>query len=100
MEKLAENDLNYFYLHHVVIVVTAITTISLPPVVLAVCTVLIKAYFCVSRELVVCTMSYICISRVLVVCILNLFCIRRDLVVCSMKYICYFKTSTILFVGT
>ena len=32
MEKLAENDLTYFYLHHVVIVVTAVTTISLPPV--------------------------------------------------------------------
>ena len=35
MEKLAENDLTYFYLHHVVIVVTAVTTISLPPEVLA-----------------------------------------------------------------
>jgi len=32
MEKLSENDLTYFYLHHVVIVVTAVTTISLPPV--------------------------------------------------------------------
>jgi hypothetical protein len=32
MEKLAENDLAYFYLCHVVIVVTAVTTISLPPV--------------------------------------------------------------------
>jgi hypothetical protein len=32
MEKLAENDLTYFYLRHVVIVVTAVTTISLPPV--------------------------------------------------------------------
>jgi len=32
MEKLAENDLTYFYLRHVVIVVTAITTISLPSV--------------------------------------------------------------------
>jgi hypothetical protein len=32
MEKLAENDLTYFYLRHVVIVVTAITTISLTPV--------------------------------------------------------------------
>jgi len=32
MEKLAENDLNYFYLCHVVIVVTAVTTISLTPV--------------------------------------------------------------------
>jgi ABC-type glycerol-3-phosphate transport system permease component len=32
MEKLAENDLTYFYLSHVVIVVTAVTTISLPPV--------------------------------------------------------------------
>jgi aspartate aminotransferase-like enzyme len=33
MEKLAENDLPYFYLHHVVIVVTAVTTISLTPVI-------------------------------------------------------------------
>ena len=33
MEKLAENDLTYFYLRHV-IVVTAVTTISLTPVVL------------------------------------------------------------------
>jgi hypothetical protein len=32
MEKLAKHDLTYFYLHHVVIVVTAVTTISLPPV--------------------------------------------------------------------
>jgi len=32
MEKLAENDLTYFYLRHVVIVVTAVTTISLTPV--------------------------------------------------------------------
>jgi hypothetical protein len=32
MEKLAENDLTYFYLRHVVIIVTAVTTISLPPV--------------------------------------------------------------------
>jgi len=32
MEKLAENDLIYFYLRHVVIVVTALTTISLTPV--------------------------------------------------------------------
>ena len=32
MEKLAENDLIYFYLRHVVIVVTAATTISLTPV--------------------------------------------------------------------
>ena len=32
MDKLAENDLTYFYLRHVVIVVTAVTTISLPPV--------------------------------------------------------------------
>jgi hypothetical protein len=32
MEKLAENDLTYFYLPHVVIVVSAVTTISLPPV--------------------------------------------------------------------
>jgi hypothetical protein len=31
MEKLAENDLAYFYLRHVVIVVT-VTTISLTPV--------------------------------------------------------------------
>jgi hypothetical protein len=35
MEKLAENDLAYFYLRHVVIVVTAITTISLLPVMIA-----------------------------------------------------------------
>jgi hypothetical protein len=34
MEKLAENDLTYFYLRHVVIVVTAVTTINLPPVIL------------------------------------------------------------------
>ena len=33
MEKLAENDLTYFYLHHVVIVVTAVTMISLTPVI-------------------------------------------------------------------
>jgi hypothetical protein len=33
MEKLAENDLTYFYLRHVVIVVTAVTMISLPPVI-------------------------------------------------------------------
>jgi protein-S-isoprenylcysteine O-methyltransferase Ste14 len=32
LEKLAENDLTYFYLRHVVIVVTAVTTISLTPV--------------------------------------------------------------------
>jgi len=32
MEKFAENDLTYFYLRHVVIVVTAVTTISLLPV--------------------------------------------------------------------
>jgi hypothetical protein len=32
MEKLAENDLTYFYLRHVLIVVAAVTTISLPPV--------------------------------------------------------------------
>jgi hypothetical protein len=32
MEKLAENDLTYFYLRHVVVVITAVTTISLPPV--------------------------------------------------------------------
>jgi hypothetical protein len=31
MEKLAENDLTYFYLRHAVIVVTAVTTISLSP---------------------------------------------------------------------
>ena len=31
MEKLAENDPTYFYLRHVVIVVTAVTTISLMP---------------------------------------------------------------------
>ena len=31
MEKLAKNDLTYFYLRHVVIVVTAVTTISLTP---------------------------------------------------------------------
>ena len=31
MEKLAENDITYFYLRHVVIVVTAVTTINLPP---------------------------------------------------------------------
>jgi len=36
MEKLAENDLAYFYLRHVVIVVTAVTTISLPPVIMVV----------------------------------------------------------------
>jgi hypothetical protein len=29
MEKLAENDLTYFYLRHVVVVVTTVTTISL-----------------------------------------------------------------------
>jgi hypothetical protein len=29
--QLAENDLTYFYLRHVVIVVTAVTTISLMP---------------------------------------------------------------------
>jgi hypothetical protein len=32
-EKLAENDLTYFYLRHVVIVVTAVTTTSLTPVI-------------------------------------------------------------------
>jgi hypothetical protein len=32
MEKLAENDLTYFYLRHVVIVVTAVTMMSLAPV--------------------------------------------------------------------
>ena len=32
MEKLAENDLTYFCLCHVVIVITAVTTIILPPV--------------------------------------------------------------------
>jgi hypothetical protein len=30
MEKLAENDLTYFYLRHVVIVVIAVATIGLP----------------------------------------------------------------------
>jgi hypothetical protein len=34
MEKLAENDITYFYFRHVVIVVTAVTTISLTPVVI------------------------------------------------------------------
>ena len=34
MEKLAENDLTYFYLRHVVIVVYAVTTISLTPVII------------------------------------------------------------------
>jgi hypothetical protein len=34
MEKLAENDLTYSYLRHVVIVVPAVTTISLTPVIL------------------------------------------------------------------
>jgi hypothetical protein len=33
MEKLAENDLTYFYLRHVVMVVTAVTTMSLTPVI-------------------------------------------------------------------
>jgi hypothetical protein len=33
MEKLAENDLTYFYPRHVVIVVTAVTMISLTPVI-------------------------------------------------------------------
>ena len=32
MEKLAENDVTYFYLSHVVIIVTAVTMISLTPV--------------------------------------------------------------------
>jgi len=32
MEKLAENYLNYFYLRHVVIVVTTAVTMSSPPV--------------------------------------------------------------------
>ena len=32
MEKLAENDLTYFYLRHAVIVVATVTTISLTPV--------------------------------------------------------------------
>jgi hypothetical protein len=36
MEKLAENNLTYFYLSHVVIVVTAVTTINLTPVVIGV----------------------------------------------------------------
>ena len=35
MEKLAENDLTYFYLRHVVIVVTAVSTFSLPPVIMS-----------------------------------------------------------------
>ena len=35
MEKLAENDLTYFYLRLVVIVVTAVFTISLTPVIIA-----------------------------------------------------------------
>jgi hypothetical protein len=33
MKKLAENDLTYFYHRHVVIVVTAVTTINLTPVI-------------------------------------------------------------------
>jgi hypothetical protein len=33
MEKLAENDLTYFYLRHVVMVVTAVTTMNLTPVI-------------------------------------------------------------------
>jgi hypothetical protein len=33
MEKLAENDLTYFYLRHVVMVVSAVTTMSLTPVI-------------------------------------------------------------------
>jgi hypothetical protein len=33
MNKLAENDRTYFYHRHVVIVVTAVTTISLTPVI-------------------------------------------------------------------
>ena len=33
MEKLAETDLTYLYLRHVVIVVTAVTTISFTPVI-------------------------------------------------------------------
>jgi hypothetical protein len=33
MGKFAENDLTYFYPRHVVIVVTAVTMISLPPVI-------------------------------------------------------------------
>ena len=37
MEKLAENDLAYFYLRHVAIIVTAVTMISLPPVVQRAC---------------------------------------------------------------
>ena len=37
MEKLAENDLTYFYLRHVVIVVTAFTTISLTPLLYIAC---------------------------------------------------------------
>jgi hypothetical protein len=35
-QKLAENNLTYFYLSHVVIVVTAVTTINLTPVVIGV----------------------------------------------------------------
>jgi len=31
MKKLAENDLTYFYLRHVVVVVTAVNTNSLTP---------------------------------------------------------------------
>ena len=33
MEKLAEHDLTYFYHRHAVIVVTAVTTISLTPMI-------------------------------------------------------------------
>jgi len=33
MEKLAKNDLTYFYPRYVVFVVTAVTTISLTPVI-------------------------------------------------------------------
>jgi hypothetical protein len=32
MKKLAESDLTHFYLRHVVIIVTAVTMISLSPV--------------------------------------------------------------------
>jgi len=44
MEKLAENDLTYFYLRHVVIVVTAVTTISLTPVNIVNCFIYIYTY--------------------------------------------------------
>jgi hypothetical protein len=50
MEKLAENDLTYFYLCHVVIVVTAVTTISLPPVIYTKCT---YSQTCIKRGVLV-----------------------------------------------